>query len=77
MSYRVSSLYKFVSLEDLPHLQRVLLKTGQIFTVSATILLPPAGTKATVAGARPDLDRFMTVQKARDPFTGPPSRSYP
>ena len=64
MSYRVSSLYKFVSLEDLSHLRQVLLKPGQIFAVSATILLPPAGIKASVTGACPDLDRFMTVQNA-------------
>lgn len=60
----VSAFYKFVNLEELPHLRQKLLKAGNEQHMIGSILLASEGINGTIAGKAPQLGAFMEKLRA-------------
>jgi len=65
MTYKVAAFYRFVSLTDLPELQRAVKAFCVERQVYGTTLIAPEGVNGTMAGSPDDLDAFVAMMEEK------------
>ena len=61
MTWTVAALYKFVSLDDLPKLQKTIREASERLDICGTLLLAPEGINGTIAGVGDALDEIVSL----------------
>lgn len=74
MTFRVTTFYKFVPLDDLATLRESLRDLGEQHGLCGTILIAPEGINATIAAHPPALEAFMDILRAVPEFSDMPEK---
>jgi UPF0176 protein len=65
MTHKVAAFYRFVSLTDLPELQKSVKAFCVAYNVYGTTLIAPEGVNGTMAGLPDDIDAFVTMMEEK------------